>query len=93
MDKLEFDHSTHVLVPLSFLDKLFRCYYGTGARDGEMPVVGTAGVVERPGADLMEFDRIKDMAPHNEMDAYMEAKGAALRKKQEREKKAEVNAD
>ena len=31
----ESDYKNSVVVPLAFLDKLLRCYYGTGTRDGE----------------------------------------------------------
>ena len=31
----EYEHKNSVVVPLGFFDKLMRCYYGAGARDGE----------------------------------------------------------
>ena len=33
----EYEHKNSVVVPLAFFDKLMRCYYGTGPRDGEQP--------------------------------------------------------
>ncbi len=31
----EYEHKNSVVVPLAFFDKLMRCYYGTGPRDGD----------------------------------------------------------
>ncbi len=31
----EYEHRNSVVVPLAFFDKLMKCYYGTGPRDGE----------------------------------------------------------
>jgi len=33
----EYDNKNSVVVPLAFFDKLMRCYYGTGPRDGDPP--------------------------------------------------------
>tara|TARA_R110000824_G_scaffold8336_3_gene37638 strand:- start:7898 stop:8188 length:291 start_codon:yes stop_codon:yes gene_type:complete len=32
----EYEHKNCVVVPLVFFDKLMRCYYGTGPRDGDL---------------------------------------------------------
>tara|TARA_R110000824_G_scaffold307629_1_gene495260 strand:+ start:328 stop:615 length:288 start_codon:yes stop_codon:yes gene_type:complete len=33
-DPQNYEHKNSVVVPLAFFDKLMRCYYGTGPRDG-----------------------------------------------------------
>ena len=35
MEQAGFDPRYHAVVPISYLDRLLRCYYGTGPRDGE----------------------------------------------------------
>jgi len=64
MEQAGFDPRYHAVVPISYLDRLLRCYYGTGPRDGEKveqialknPSTETIG-----GFDLKGLDLVTDM--------------------------------
>jgi len=74
----EYEPKNSVVVPLAFFDKLMRCYYGTGPRDGEpqYQVVPESAATEV----ITEMSDLKDttigmMAPKG-----YQAKGVAEKK-------------
>jgi hypothetical protein len=74
----EYDHKNSVVVPLAFFDKLMRCYYGTGPRDGEQQY---QVVPENPTTQVIpEISELKNTTIGMEAPKGYKAKGIAERK-------------
>jgi hypothetical protein len=74
----EYEHKNSVVVPLAFFDKLMRCYYGTGPRDGEQPY---QIVPENPTTQVIpEISELKNTTIGMETPKGYKPKGVAERK-------------
>ena len=75
----EFDGNNSVVVPLAFFDKLMKCYYGNGPREGESQY---EFVPESPAAEIPQAltERLRDTWVETTTPGGFEPKGAALRK-------------
>ncbi len=78
-----FDPKHSAVVPLPFLDKLLKCYYGTGPRDGENPgdtFVPSSPAVEIPGSKTQDEIDFRDTFIKSTLPQGYTPKGAARRK-------------
>ena len=78
-NQVGFDSRYCAVVPIAFLDRLLKCYYGYGAREGEQAVdksVGTPQPIE-PSYDI---DQMREMFVKTELPAGYMPKGVAKRK-------------
>ena len=82
MEQPGFDARYHAMVPISFLDRLLRCYYGTGPRDGE-PVQPFKP--ESPGTEVIGGLTMKDMELEINTPQGYAAGGVAKRKQEARD--------
>jgi hypothetical protein len=74
----EFDGNNCVVVPMAFFDKLLRCYYGTGPRDGD-PVHRLAP--ESPAVEVIpDITHLKEAYIDTSAPPGYTPRGAALRK-------------
>ena len=74
----EYEHKNSVVVPLGFFDKLMRCYYGTGPRDGEKPY---QVVPENPTTQVIpEISELKNTTIGIDTPKGYKAKGIAEKK-------------
>jgi len=74
----EYEHKNCVVVPLAFFDKLMRCYYGTGPRDGDseyqlVPENRTTEVIP-------EISKLKDITIETETPRGYKPRGIAAEK-------------
>lgn len=80
----EYDYKNSVVVPLAFLDKLLRCYYGTGARDGD-PVMTFSP--ENPSTEVIpEISNLKGITIDSNTPNGYKAKGFAAEKLKAKER-------
>lgn len=57
-DPQKYEHTNSIVVPLAFFDKLMKCYYGQGPRDGEPQY---QFVPENPSTELVsDISKLKD---------------------------------
>ena len=74
----EYEHKNCVVVPLAFFDKLMRCYYGTGPRDGN-PEYQLAP--QNPSTEVIsEISKLKDITIGTETPQGYEPRGIAAEK-------------
>ena len=74
----EYEHKNCVVVPLAFFDKLMRCYYGTGPRDGD-PEYQLAPL--NPSTEVIpEISKLKDITIETETPLGYEPRGIAAEK-------------
>ena len=74
----ESEHKNSVVVPLAFFDKLMRCYYGTGPRDGD-PQYQFAP--ENPSTELVpDISKLKDTTIEINTPLGFEPRGIAAEK-------------
>jgi len=74
----EYEQKNCVVVPLAFFDKLMRCYYGTGPRDGDpeyqlVPENRTTEVIP-------EISKLKDITIETETPRGYKPRGIAAEK-------------
>jgi len=79
MEQPGFDPRYHAVVPISFLDRLLRCYYGTGPRDGEQH---QAFKPESPGTEVIGGLNLKDMSLETNSPKGYTPAGVAKRKQE-----------
>tara|TARA_Y100001938_G_scaffold135254_1_gene196710 strand:+ start:19520 stop:19810 length:291 start_codon:yes stop_codon:yes gene_type:complete len=93
MDLHEFENTEHknsVVIPLSFFDKLLKCYYGDGPRADERYAKREP---ESPAAEVIETgDTLKDLQLKTEFPEGYVPKGVALRKIEARNARREDKA-
>jgi len=74
----EYEHKNCVVVPLAFFDKLMRCYYGQGPRDGE-DVYHFAP--ENASSEIMsDISKLKDTTIRTDMPPGIKPRGIAEKK-------------
>jgi|TARA_Y100000310_G_scaffold322809_1_gene382328 hypothetical protein len=74
----EYDYKNSVVVPLAFLDKLLRCYYGTGPRDGD-PIMKFSP--ENPSSEIIpEISNLKGITIDSNVPPGYKPKGFAADK-------------
>ena len=85
-NEIGFDSRFCAVVPIAFLDRLLKCYYGYGAREGEQAVDKS---VETPKPPEPSFDvgQMRDMFVRTEYPPGYEPRGAAKRKAELRDGK------
>ena len=85
-NEIGFDSRYCAVVPIAFLDRLLKCYYGYGPREGEQPVDRNVKVPEttEPSYDV---DQMRDMFVRSEYPPGYEPRGAAKRKAELRDGK------
>lgn len=82
MDQPGFDPRYHAVVPISYLDRLLRCYYGHGPKDGEREKLFEveSPATEIKSVDFQNFDLDsglpKDFKPRGAAKRKQEAKNA-----------------
>jgi hypothetical protein len=78
-NEIGFDSRFCAVVPIAFLDRLLKCYYGYGSRDGEQSVDKSVKIPEiaQPSYDV---DQMRDMFVRTELPAGYIPKGVAKRK-------------
>lgn len=80
----EYEHKNCVVVPLAFFDKLMRCYYGTGPRDGDPQYQFTP---ENPSSEVIpDISALKDITIAMEGPKGYEARGVAAEKLKAKER-------
>jgi len=79
MEQPGFDPRYHAVVPVSYLDRLLRCYYGSGPRDGER-VSGFEP--ENPSTEVIGGFDLKDLELVQEHPEGYTPKGVAKRKQE-----------
>jgi hypothetical protein len=74
----EYEHKNSVVVPLAFFDKLMRCYYGNGPRDGSPP---EQFIPQNPSTELItEISQLKDTTIRKVTPDGYEPRGVAAEK-------------
>ena len=74
----EYEHKNCVVVPLAFFDKLMRCYYGTGPRDGGSEYQLAP---QNPSTEVIsEISKLKDITIETETPLGYEPRGIAAEK-------------
>ena len=72
------EHKNSVVIPLSFFDKLLKCYYGSGARADEQYA---SRAPESPAVEVVDSgESLKDLHLQTGLPDGYEPKGVALRK-------------
>jgi|TARA_R100000664_G_C2637170_1_gene63927 hypothetical protein len=79
MEQPGFDPRYHAVVPVSYLDRLLRCYYGNGPRDGEK---FSGFEPESPGTEVVGGLNFKDLELVQETPEGYTPKGVAKRKQE-----------
>ena len=74
------------MVPIAFLDRLLKCYYGYGAREGEQ-AVDKSVETPKPAEPSYDIDQMRDMFVRTEYPSGYEPQGAAKRKAELRDGK------
>ena len=81
MDQASFENTEHknsVVIPLSFFDKLLKCYYGGGARADEQYA---SRAPESPAVEVVDSgENLRDLHLQTGLPKGYEPKGVALRK-------------
>ena len=74
----EYEHKNSVVVPLAFFDKLMRCYYGTGPRDGGSEYQLAP---QNPSTEVIsEISKLKDITIETETPLGYKPRGIAAEK-------------
>ena len=74
----EYEHKNCVVVPLPFFDKLMRCYYGTGPRDGNPEFQITP---QNKSTEMVpEISRLQNMTIESNTPKGYEPRGIAAEK-------------
>ena len=74
----EYEHKNCVVVPLAFFDKLMRCYYGNGPRDGSN---GYQFTPENKSSEVVpEISTLKDITIESRTPSGYEPRGIAAEK-------------
>ena len=74
----EFEQKNCVVVPLAFFDKIMRCYYGTGPRDGE-PIYQLEP--ENKSTEIIpDISKLQDITMRAESPEGYEPRGIAAKK-------------
>ena len=74
----EYEHKNSVVVPLAFFDKLMKCYYGMGPRDGENPY---QVVPQNPSTEIIpEISNLKETTIGTDMPPGFVPRGIAADK-------------
>jgi hypothetical protein len=79
MEQPGFDPRYHAVVPVSYLDRLLRCYYGNGPRDGETIKDFEP---ESPGTEVVGGLNMKDLELITETPQGYKPAGVAKRKQE-----------
>ncbi len=79
MEQAGFDPRYHAMVPISYLDRLLRCYYGRGPRDGEQV---EQYAPENPSTEVVGGFDLKGLDLTNGMPEGFKPKGVAKRKQE-----------
>jgi len=75
----EYEHKNCVVVPLAFFDKLMRCYYGNGPRDGWGNDFQMAP--QNPSTEVIsDISKLKDTTIETNVPFGFEPKGYAKKK-------------
>jgi hypothetical protein len=77
-DQQEYEVKNNVVVPLAFFDKLMRCYYGTGPRDGDPQYQFTP---ENPSSEVIpDISKLKNTTIEMMAPTGFEPRGIAAEK-------------
>ena len=79
MEQAGFDPRYHAVVPISYLDRLLRCYYGQGPRDGERV---EQYAPENPSTEVVGGFDLKGLDLVTGMPKGFQPKGVAKRKQE-----------
>ena len=79
MEQAGFDPRYHAVVPISYLDRLLRCYYGQGPRDGERVEQITP---ENPSTEVVGGFDLKGLELVTDAPKGYTPKGVAKRKQE-----------
>tara|TARA_R110002051_G_scaffold246857_1_gene306507 strand:- start:17 stop:313 length:297 start_codon:yes stop_codon:yes gene_type:complete len=78
MNPQKYEYSNCVVVPLAFFDKLMKCYYGTGPRDGGQE---TTFIPQNKSSEVItEISELKDITIDSSTPPGFTAKGLAAEK-------------
>ena len=77
-DPQRYEHSNSVVVPLAFFDRLMRCYYGNGAKDGQEEYKFKPE--NKSSQTIGEISKLKGITIENNKIPGYEAKGVAAKK-------------
>ena len=85
-NEIGFDSRFCAVVPIAFLDRLLKCYYGYGAREGEQ-AVDKSVETPKPIEPSYDIDQMREMFVKTEYPSGYEPRGAAKRKAELRDGK------
>ena len=77
-DQIGFDSRHCAVVPIAFLDRLLRCYYGYGPREGDGPVDNSVSIPEP--SPTVDIEALQRMVRESQLPPGYVPKGTAKRK-------------